>query len=757
VAAETRLWYGRPAAAWLEALPVGNGRLGAMVFGGLGQERLALNEDTFWSGGAPTEPEAEAHLFGRPKRMQAFLPLGDLLLEHPGGAEPGDVSGYVRDLDCDGGLASVSYVAAGVPHRREVFASHPDQVLVLRWTAGAPFDLDVRLRSPFPASPAFPGPATLALAGRWAAPPPAPRSLRGDYAGEGLRFEVRAAVRAEGGTVAPLPGGDGLALRGASAVTVLLAAATSFGGREPARACAEALAAAPAAYGELRARALEDHSALFRRVALSLGPAAGDARPTDERLAAVRAGAPDPGLEALFFHYGRHLLISSSRPGTQPATLQGIWNEDPEPPWGSKWTTNINVEMNYWPAEVAALPECHEPLFDLLERIRPSGRRTAAVHYGCRGFVLHHNTDIWGSTTPVDGAGSGIWPTGAAWLCRHLWERWLFSGDRAFLARAYPVMREAAEFLLDFLIPDAGGYLVTSPSISPENRFLGPDGARASVCAGPTMDMQLCRELFASCAGAAAVLGVDPDLAARLRAAAARLVPPRIGRHGQLQEWAEDFEEPDPGHRHLSHLYGVFPGWEITPAGSPELAAAARRSLERRLAAGGGHTGWSRAWVVALWARLGEGDLAHEHYATLLGQQTAPNLMDLHPPRIFQIDGNLGAVAGVAEMLLQSHPGCVEPGTPDAELRLLPALPAAWAEGRAEGLRARGGLTVAMAWEGGRLREARVRAERPATVALAWPPHSTPREAAGGSWAPLGPGRGRLGLGAGEAWDARFA
>ena len=701
-----RLYYDQPASQWLEAVPIGNGRMGAMVFGAAERERLQFNEDTVWAGqpddyinpranadvlnrvrrllfdGNQREAEqAAGDLMSEPLRQLAYQPFGDLYIDFPG---HGDVSAYRRELDLDQGVATVSYRCGDVSFRREYFASYPAGLVIARLSTDRPGSLSFRVSMTSPhaqvATSRTAGADGLALTARvadW-------KTRDGSVTASLLRLEARVRLAVEGGVVSS--DGQEVVVRDADAALLLLVAASSYVNyhdisANPSERCQRLLEGVKGrSYEELRAQHVADHQGLFRRCSLDLGGGGERAKPTDERLLQY-AEKEDPELAALLFQYGRYLLIASSRPGGQPANLQGLWNDNLRPPWESKYTTNINTEMNYWLAELTNLSPCHEPLFELLEEVAVSGAEVARRHYDLPGWVLHHNTDGWRGAAAINATNHGLWPTGGAWLCQHLWWRYLFTGDREFLRRAYPLMRDASLFFAGWLQQDpvyGQGWLVSGPSNSPE---------RGGLVMGPTMDHQIIRYLFAATAQAAWILDVDEPLRKQLTDLQGRMAPNQVGQFGQLKEWLYT-EAPKTTYRHVSHLWGLHPGEEITPE-TPALFEAARKTLQLR---GDGGTGWSMAWKINFWARLLDGDHAHTMIHNLMRLTNSPktdyrggglyaNLLDACPP--FQIDGNFGFTSGVAELLMQSHRRSTEGSY---VIDLLPALPSAWRSGSFQGL-----------------------------------------------------------------------
>jgi alpha-L-fucosidase 2 len=715
-----KLWYRQPAKNWSEALPIGNGRLGGMVFGGAVNEQIQLNEDSVWSGkkldrinpdaqeylpvirklireGKPQEAQRYAlyALSGTPNSQRSYQSAGECMIRMHGLAE---IENYYRELDLEDGIVRIRFSSGGVTYHREILSSYPDDCMVIRlWTEEkVPFSFDC-------------------LLGRHHNFLDEVKAENGDRVhfvvnapDGGISFSVAAKIKAKDGQVYSI--GEHLIAEQVTEAVIVLDAETSF--RQEAYADAalkkcEDIAAKNVSH--ILEAHKKDYRTLFSRLQLHYDRSdeEKEAEPTDVRLEAVQNGAEDMGLLELYFQYGRYLLISSSRQGSLPANLQGIWNDSLTPPWDSKYTININTEMNYWVAESGNLPECHLPLFEHLERVKESGKETARRMYGCRGSVAHHNTDIFADTAPQDHyIPATYWVMGEAWLATHIWEHYLYTNDLEFLRSYFDILEQSVLFFYDFLIENEAGELVVSPSLSPENTYRMADGTEGVLCESATMDVEILTELFRGYIGACRALQLGEEKIEKAQAVMSRFPALKIGKHGQLQEWMEDYDEPEPGHRHISHLYGIYPGSSITEAHTPELMKAARVSLERRLANGGGHTGWSRAWIIGLWAAFKNGTLAYENLRAILSMGTFPNLMDNHPlgnGYVFQIDGNLGASAAMLEMLVQCR---------ENRLELLPAVTEATGSGTLKGLRIRGGAELSMKWKDGKVEWLRILPDR---------------------------------------------
>lgn len=707
-----RLWYQKPAEKWCEALPIGNGALGAMVFGNPEREMLQLNEDSVWSGKKLNRinPDAQKYLpkirallregkiseaekltlyalSGTPNSERSYQTAGEFYLNCPDCKQYTD---YQRELDLEEGMIRVSWRTGETCYSREYLASYPDGVIACKMKAEGPgrLNFDCRVGRQMNCQDETEASSSGLI------------TMMANTGEAAITFCVGVKVSVTDGGCEKI--GEHLVVTGASEAVIYLKIMTSYRTENVRKTCMAWLEEAAAkGWEQIRERHIADYRKLFARLTLTLHGRKERKTvtklPTDERLLAVSKGADDPELMALYFQYGRYLLIASSRPGALPANLQGIWNDSMTPPWGSKFTININTEMNYWIAESGNLAECHVPLFEHLEKVKENGKRTARDMYGCRGSVAHHNTDIYGDTAPQDHwVPASFWVMGEAWLATHIWEHYEYTLDQEFLKKYFDIIEQCVLFFEDFLIESKDGYLVASPTLSPENTYRMEDGTEGHLCEGCAMDNEILTELLTDYLRACTVLGLDEKKPVAEKMLS-RLQPPAIGSEGRLLEWGREYEEPEPGHRHISHLYGVYPGTSFDYENTPELMEACKKSLEYRLAKGGGHTGWSRAWIIGLWAKFRDGEKAYENYKALLAHSTFPNLMDNHPMFdyfVFQIDGNFGASAAVIEMLVQSR---------GDEIWLLPALPSVWTDGSVSGVCLRGGGEISMQWRDGKV------------------------------------------------------
>ncbi len=701
------LWYKQPAENWDEALPVGSGRIGGMIFGRVNDELIQLNEDSIWSGGFRYRNNSKAYenldkmrklirdgktkeaeelcgdaFYGTNENQRHYQPLGDLHIWQG----TGEISDYKRTLDISTAVSTVEFESEGVKYKREIFISNPDNVMAVYFTASEKGKISFVSAidgkdDNYDKNEAYGGNTLIFTMS------------------DGIPYAAAISVSAEGGTAKT--DANRIKVENADSALLVLACQTSYrtGDYENLAKC-QAKKALRIGAEKLLSRHIADYKKLYDRCTFTLNDnsSGNSEKPTDERLKLIREGGSDNKLVEMYFNFSRYLMIAGSREGTLPLNLQGIWNKDMWPAWGGKYTININTEMNYWGAEIQNLPECHTALFDHIERMRENGRVTAREMYHCRGVVCHHNTDIWGDTAPQDKWLPGtLWPMGFAWLCLHIYEHYLFTGDRNFLEEKYDTLKEAAEFFVDYLIEDDKGRLITSPSVSPENTYITKDGAYGTICQGPSMDSQILNCLFKAVYEAADILGIDKEFADKMREMRSRLPEPEIGQYGQIMEWAEDYDEAEPGHRHISQLFALYPADIISKHNTPVLADAAVATLNRRLSHGGGHTGWSRAWIINMWARLYDGEKVGENVRALLSNSTNPNMFDMHPP--FQIDGNFGGGAGISEAVLQSHSG---------EISFIPAIPSEWSEGSVKGMIARGGFEVSFSWGNGKITYAEI-------------------------------------------------